>query len=64
MIIELTLTGVLHKKGTISFHNNVLLKNDEIPIMDSLLILILWLFHLMGMIITNNIQCHNFSYVK
>ena len=47
-----------------AFHANTLMKNYEMPIMESLLVIIVESFQLKGRIIAHAIQCHKSSYIK
>ena len=50
-------------KIKITFHTNTLMKNNEMPIMDPLLVLIVELLYFMKLIVVHAWQCHKYSYV-
>ena len=47
-----------------TFHANTLMKNDEMTIIDSLLVIIVESFQLNGQIVAHAIHCHKSSYIK
>ena len=46
------------------FHANTLMKDYEMPIMDSLLVIIVETFQLKGQIVAHAIHCNKSSYIK
>ena len=61
--MQLSLPGVIHR-NKITFHSNTLIKNDEMSIMDSLLVIILELLYLTKPIVSHARQFHKYRYLR
>ena len=62
-MIQLYLHGFLHKNKN-NFPYQYIDKHYEMPIMDSLLIIIVELFYLVKIIFAHDMQFHKYSYVR